>query len=249
QRPPRYSAAPRRPGGCQKSRYSRAPASAWRAFSNRVGAGGCGLACATCKRPRRRLKSTVMTLLRAGCNLARKLAASYWNVNARRRRASVAAVAGVGLERELLEQPLLGLTHRNRAQHLPSLLRQRHRRHDAGQLGHRELADRLLHLVQHGARDLAHLHGSRQLECLVEALGEARTRLGPVLGRRGNVQLGGGGVVELVEGGEDGVAGRHAPHVYTIRLEANPRLRRALAPCYPPRMADGTRSMGDSIGR
>src|SRR5262245_27509312 len=173
-------------------------------------------------RPRRRLKSTSMTLLRAGCNLARKLAASYRNVNARRPRNSVAAVARVGLERELLEQPLLGLTHRDRSQHLLRLLCQRHRRHDAGELGHRELADRVLHLVQHGARDLAHLHGSRQLECLVEALGEALTRLRALLGRGGNVQLGGGGVVELVEGGEDGVAGRHAPHVHTIRLEANP---------------------------
>src|SRR5262249_25360176 len=110
----------------------------------------------------------------------------------------------------------------DRAQHLRRLLGERDRGYDAGQLGHRELLDPLLHLVDDRTRELAHLDRSRHLERLVEVLGEASPRLRALLGGGLDVQLGGGRVVELVEGGQDGVACRHAPHVHTIGPEANP---------------------------
>src|SRR5262249_11402799 len=134
---------------------------------------------------------------------------------------------GIGLERQVVEQPLLGLAHGDRAQHLLRLLGERDGRHHASEFGHREVGDRVLHLVERGTRQLTHLDRARHLECLVEALGEACTRRRSLLWRGRDVQPGGGRVVQLVERGEEGTAGRHAPRLYTIRPDAKPRVARA----------------------
>ena len=94
-----------------------------------------------------------------------------------RKSRSVAAVAVVRLQRQMLQQALLRLPHGDRAEHLLGLLRQRNRRHDAGQLGHGEAVDRGLHLVEHRTGQLLRVDRPGELEGLVEAIGEAGARL------------------------------------------------------------------------
>src|SRR4029077_9711405 len=143
---------------------------------------------------------------------------------------SVAAVAIVGLLCEMLEQPILRLPPGDDAQHLLRLLRQRHRRHHADQLGHRQSGHRLLHLVEHGTRQRGHLDATGDLERLVEALAEAGPGLVAILRGDGDVEPGRGGVEELVEGGEDGIACGHraTPRHDCARCQAP----RPCAPCW-----------------
>src|SRR5262249_19511567 len=149
QRPPRYSGALRREGGRQKSTKSRAAASACVASVKRRGSGSGSW---WMRARRRAAKSTGITLLRAGCNVARTVPAGGGAVTGCGGRPSVAAVAIVGLEREMLEESLLGLARRDGTQHLLRLLGERNGRHHARQLRHGQPLDGCLHLVEHRPR-------------------------------------------------------------------------------------------------